>query len=275
MTITLSGFATRRMLSRDVCPMYRATVISRAGALEKHAHESAIDRVLREPVVNGFLASLTVSPYTVKGYRGDILGLWNAAADEDLVPYPVSRRIRRPRTPELLIDCYTLDEARTLLAHAKTLRGCYPNGVSRRSYWAAAIHLAWNAGFRRGDCFRFRREAVRPDGSLRLVQHKTGQVVAVTLRPSTLAALDAIQLAVPLEWSLSLCRFGRHFRRLQRDAGVGRGTFKWLRRASGSYVEAQQPGAGHKHLGHADANTFKRHYDAQLGGAALPLPPEL
>lgn len=128
---------------------------------------------------------------------------------------------------------------------------------------------------RRGDVWCFRRDSIRPDGSARLVQRKTGKIVTVRLRPSTVAALADVGGAQPLRWTLNASFFGRHFKRIVVASGVGRGTFKFLRRSSGSYVELEQPGAGHKHLGHADAKVFARHYDARLGAHLLPLPPAL
>lgn len=273
--IGLTEFARLHFDCRDVSRFYVDTVCRRTAALERHAGESSIDKVLREPIVNAFLGSLTLSPYTVKGYRGDILSVWNAAADEDLVPYPVRRRIRAVRTPQLIVECYSLDEARAIILAAQRLKGCYPNGVARRTYWDAAIRLAWDGGFRRGDVFRVRRDAIRPDGTVRLVQGKTRQVVTVRLRESTVAALDVIGGHTPCEWPLTASRFGRHFGAIVRASGVGRGTFRWLRRASGSYVEAELPGAGHKHLGHSSPDVFRRHYDAKLVGHNLPQPPEL
>lgn len=97
----------------------------------------------------------------------------------------------------------------------------------------------------------------------------------VRLWPSTVTALDAIAGQPPLAWPYDLSHFRRHFGKIVKGAKVNRGTFKWLRRASGSYVEALQPGAGHKHLGHQSAAVFAKHYDARLGAATLPLPPEL
>jgi integrase len=201
--------------------------------------------------------------------------LWNAAADIDLVPYPVARRIVRVQRPSLHIDCYTIDEARLLLAAADELPGRYKNQVLTRAYWTAAIRLAWDTGIRRGDVWEFRRDRVRPDGSTRIVQHKTGQAVPAKLWPTTIAALDAIGGPQPCRWFIDPTFFGRHFKKIVKAAGVNRGSFKWLRRASGSYVDLAQPGAGGKHLGHSDPATFGKFYDARLGEHDLPMPPEL
>lgn len=273
--LTLTEFSDRYVRARRVSAAYGANIRRRAAAIERHAHQRDIDRVLSEPVVNEFLASLDRSPFTIRSYRSDLLALWNAAADADLVPYPVARRIPCPHVPELLIECYTLGEARGILAAARDASGVYPNGVPKRLYWPAVIQLAWDSGLRRGDVWLFRRDAVRPDGSLRLVQHKTGRALSVRLRPATLAALKAIDRPLPCAWSLDPSFFGRHFKRLIAAAGVNRGTFKWLRRASGSYVEAAFPGSGHRHLGHSQRVVFDRFYDAHLDGDAAHMPPAL
>lgn len=273
--LALSDLARRYTESRSMSEDYAERLKSRALALENHSGEQALALALTEARVNAFLASIEhLAPRTVRSYREDLLTLWNSAADDGFTPYPVPRRIRRVRLPDLLIDCYTTSEARALLAYARTLRGVYPNGVERAAYWTAAIPLAWDAGFRRGDVWRFQRDAVRPDRTMQLVQHKSQKIVTVRLRESTVAALDAIGLARPLVWSHDKSWFGRHFKRIVRGSGVNRGTFKWLRRASGSYVEAIQAGAGYKHLGNTPI-VFSRHYDAKLGAATLPMPPEL
>lgn len=270
--MTLQDFARNYFDGREVSAMYAATVKRRAAAIEAFAGRSEIAEVLTEPVVNGFLRSLTLSPFTVRSYRSDILSLWNSAADSDLLPYPVMRRIWQPAAPTLLIDCYDVSEARAILSAAARILGEYPNGVAKAHYWCATVRLAWDGGLRRGDCWRFNRQHIRPDGTLRVVQGKTGAIVTVRLRPSTVAAIDKV--LGRLAWSLDPSFFGRHFKRIVRESGVCRGTFKWFRRSSGSYVEAQQPGAGHKQLGNGP-EIFGRNYDAKLGGATWPMPPEL
>jgi integrase len=272
---TLSKLAADYVADRDVCPIYAARLCKRATAFEQHAGETALDRLLAEPTLSAFLKSLSGSPYTVRSYRGDLLTLWNDATERDLAPAPRIRRIYKPGKPDLIIDCYMRDEALALLAEAAKLKGRYANGISRCDYWDAAIRKAWDTGLRRGDVWKVRRDWIRPDCTMRVVQSKTGKAVTVRLRESTVAALDRIGRPQPCEWVLDPAYFGRHFKRLVRRSGVNRGTFKWLRRASGSYVELAQSGAGHKHLGHDDPTTFDKHYDAKLGGHTLPMPPEL
>ena len=141
--ISLSAFAARYVDSRDICPDYATNLKKRAAALEASAGQSDIRLTLQEAVLNRFLRGLTLSPYTVRSYRGDYLTLWNSAADDDLVPYPNIRRIFRPKIHDLVVECFTLEEVRALTeAVPLVMHGGYANGVSRAAYWAAAIPLA-------------------------------------------------------------------------------------------------------------------------------------
>lgn len=274
--ISLREFTAQYVACRQLNPNYAKRLIWTAAALEAQSGRSAIDEVLAEEIANEFLAAnADKSPFTVRSYRSDILSLWNGAANCNLVPYPALKRIRLPKVPELLIDCYTVGEARELASAASTLIGRYRWGVRKRDYWAAAIRLAWDTGLRRGDVIRFRRDSLRPDGVMMVLQGKTKKVVPVKLRETTIAALRLIDGNYPLRWASDINYFTRYFRRIVVASGVNRGTFKWLRRASGSYVEKEQPGAGYKHLGQSGPQVFNRHYDAKLGGHNLPQPPEL
>lgn len=64
------------------------------------------------------------------------------------------------------------------------------------------------------------------------------------------------------------------FGRIVARAGLF-GTFKRLRKSSGSLVEAAAPGMGHKHLGNTRA-IFEKHYEARRLTRPHPtLPPVL
>jgi integrase len=272
---TLEEFAAQYVNSRDLSEDYADRLQKRAKRLQDTGSEPAIEKVLTASNVNAFLKSLLLSPFTQRSYREDILTLWNAAADQDIVPYQMPRRIFIRRCPRLRVLCFTVDEARAIVERASQLKGVYPNGVSRRKYWPAAVRLAWDSGLRRGDVWAFDPDCLNPDGTGSVVQRKTGTVVPIRLRDSTRRAIDDIGGKQPCVWTLDATFFGRHFRQLLRLAAVKRGTFKWLRRSSGSYVNRDAPGAGRKHLGQQSEIVFERHYDAQLGAASLPMPPEL
>ncbi|WP_428305504.1 phage integrase SAM-like domain-containing protein [Lacipirellula sp.] len=275
-------FVNRYLASREVCPLYAQLLRLHMTQLARFEGKADIESLFQEDAVNEYTASLNgqdggkkLSAYTIKARLSNIISLWNAAADEDLVPYPRLRRLRRPKCPALVIECYTTEEVQRLLAAAAQLKRQYSNGVRACDYWTAAIRVAWDSGLRRGDVIRLRKSAIREDGALRVVQNKTRQIVSVRFRESTMAALAAIQYDDALAWTMDLTYFGRHFKKLVRASRIGKGSFKWVRRSSGTYVEMIQPGAGTKHLGHRTPQVFDRHYDGKLGPHLLPQPPEL
>lgn len=277
---TFAEFAGEYVKAKsDISPTYAGTLVRRAKKLEQFVGKTALVDVLKEERISGFIRSLVAdgscSAYTVKSYRGDLLTLWRAAADEDLVPYPIGRRIVGLKMPPLIVECYMLHEAESLIAAADDFRGVYDTGVRRALYWGGLIRFAWESGLRRGDCLKFHVDLLRDDGSFRMIQSKTGNVVQRRLRPTTLDIIQQMGRPIPFEWPHNTWTFGGHFKLLRDLAGVNRGTFKWLRRAAGSYAEAETPGAGSKALGHADPSMFRKHYDAQLACNNIPLPPEL
>jgi hypothetical protein len=271
--LTLLEFARQYTAIRPVSSSYAATLHARAKALQKFHRRDDITEALTEKSVNAFLQSLHGSSWTINKYRQDLLAIWRAAADQNLVPYPMARRIRRLPQAELVVECYSTDEARQLLRTAAKLTGTLCNGVHHNRYWPAAIRAAWDSGLRRGDIWEVETKFIRPNGVFRKSQNKTRRLVVCQFRESTVKAIE--HAGGSLAWPHDEKTFSDQFAFLVKTSGVKRGSFKWLRRASGSYVEMEQPGAGHKHLGHATPQIFNRHYDARLGGHTLPQPPEL
>jgi integrase len=273
-------FYDRYIAARDVTRAYAGNLRRRIKKLVANAGSESVADVFTEANLNKVLQSLAeLSPWTVRHYRGNMLALWNAAADEGLVPYPISRRIRRPKCPAQVVECFSHKEVQRILEASRT---CFSyrmrTGVHSRQYWPTLIMLAWDTGLRRGDCWRFRKSWIKPDGSAHIVQSKTGKPTAVRLHAATIAELNKIPFDQACYWSGSIHnggRFSRQFRDIRDAAGLTHGTFKWLRRSSGSYVELEQPGAGTKHLGHSDARMFAAHYDGKLGGHTAPMPPAL
>ena len=274
---TLSEFAAVYIAQRTLSAGYANTLAKRAAQYEQWHGSTAIKDLLTEDALNSFLAALdgTGSPWTLIKWRQDLLTLWASAADDDLCEYPRPRRIRRPKKDAPNVECYTPDETRLLVSAAGTLSGYYERtGVARRVYWPALIRFAWDTGLRRGDCFRWERESLQADGTFRLTQQKTRKPIRRMIRPATISAIDKIDLAQPLSWGLeNEWSFGHQFQRIVVAAGLERGSFKGLRRATGSEVEAAHPGAGHRALGNT-TQVFNTHYNADLAGEVL-MPPEL
>lgn len=274
--MTIEEFAEGYALRRGVKRQQAAALRRRARALANHVGRDDMAACFQVDSVNRFLAGLAErwAPATVRGYRVDLLTLWAAAADEGLADPPQRRLLRPTPVPDPLVECFTVDETRRILAAAGRLRRVYPDGVRAADYWPGVIRLAWDTGLRRADCWGFQQQNVDVGGRWRVVQRKTGKLVCGVMWPSTVQAVRALHGRQPFRWSRRPEAFCRQFRRIVAAAGVRAGTFRWLRRSSGSYVEAASPGAGWRHLGHGSPAVFRRHYDAQLAPPDWR-PPEL
>lgn len=271
--MTLHEFLTQYLSMRAVSPAYAATLRKRTAKLEVFLGRGELAYCFNEATINRFLESLTdLQSATRNKYRADFLAIWRAAADCDLVPYPQPRRLRRERHLPQVIECYTAGETRSILAAAERLPGAYSNGVARRHYWPAIIRAAWDTGLRRGDLWRLRSQQIRKDRTAIIVQNKTAQAIMVRFHQKTVKALDLA--GGSLEWVQCEWCFGEHFWDIVTQCGLNRGTFRWIRRGSGSTIEAAHPGLGHKQLGNTEG-VFRRHYDAKLGDAERPMVPEL
>jgi integrase len=259
---------------RDCCTGYRRgfeQVVRSLVAFARRDDVAALDVA----TVNAWLATIHRSAATRRNYRNTILALWAWLAREGMAPPPAPEKIRRPQVRVGVPQCWTVEEVRQLLSVARRLAGALPNGVAQAAYWWAAIRLAWETGLRRSDVWRVSMDDVVRD-LLVVVSAKSGQRTVHQLTAATVQSLQVIARPWPLLWPYRPNRFGLHFERIVQAAGIRRGTFKWLRRSSGSYVAANHgEAAGAQHLGHTSLATFRRYYDARLVGRSRPMPPEL
>lgn len=220
----------------------------------------------------------TVQPRTVRSKKNQILALWRAASDDGLCDEPSARRVRRVRCPEQVVDAWTKAEVEQLLRTAAMLPRRHRCGLSRAAWFDLAIRVAWDSGLRWGDLIALRVDSVQPDGTT-VVQSKTGKAVTFRLSPTTLEALAATLAACPRRlvcpWPASHETFNDQVRTLVAKAGIRAGTWKWIRRGSGTDVEAQAEGAGHVHLGNT-RGVFEASYLAPaILGRKTPAPREL
>ena len=268
-------------LLRDVRASTLRQYVIVAGLFNRWAGHDVLLEQLDERSVSEWLRdySANVSPATVRGKKNMLLALWRAAADDGLCDYPTSRRVRRVTVPQKPVVAWTKEEVEQLLAAAATLPRWHKCGLRRSEWWSLAIRVAWDSGARWGDQITLPVSAVCPDGSVSFTASKTGKVISFTLSPSTMEALRASLVKCPralvLPWPASGETFRSQVDRLVAKAGVRIGTWQWVRRGSGSDVELQQEGAGHRHLGNTRA-VFERSYgDAAIIGRRIPSPREL
>jgi integrase len=278
---TLREYLAEYQLSRDLrsgtVRQYRIAV----SLLDRWAgHAVRLDE-LDERLASEWLAAYaeTAAPHTVRAKKQSVLSLWRAASDEGLCDEPRARRVRRVRLPELVVVAWTRDEVEQLLAAAATLPRWHRCGLRRAAWWDLAIRVAWDSGIRWGDLVALRVDQIGPDGAGTLSQSKTRKVSSFRLSPSTLAALRSSLEACPRRlvcpWPTSPETFRDQMTRLVAKAGVRPGTWKWIRRGSGTDVELQARGLGHRHLGNTPA-VFRASYEDQtLTGTGIPSPREL
>ena len=131
-----------------------------------------------------------------------------------------------------------------------------PRGEARRHFWRTIIPAAWYSGLSEVDLFRLDRSHVDETGRVTINRSKTGKKVVTFIPPALLAQMtDDGPFWAP---QTAGEQFRLEFRRIALAAGL-KGSFKKLRRSSGTAAEILNPGRGHEHL----ANTrviFERHY---------------
>jgi integrase len=277
---TLGAYARDYGLLRDVRPETLRQYQISADLFERWAGGPVRLEELDEQSVSAFLRdySATAAPPTVRSKRTQILALWRAAADDGLCD-PPTRRVRSVRVPRRPVVAWERAEVERLLAACQALPRWHRCGLRRSVWWDLAIRVAWDTGLRWGDLVALPVEAVRADGAVVWSQAKTGSLITCRLQPSTLAALLASLEACPRSlvcpWPASHETFTDQVARLVKKAGVRPGTWKWIRRGSGTDVELQQGGAGHLHLGNTRAVFESAYGDRAILGRAAPHPREL
>jgi integrase len=267
-------------LTRDIKPGTLRQYVIVADLVERWAGRPVRLDELDERSVSEWLRdySATVKPDTVRSKKNQLLALWRAAADDGLAQEPSARRVRRVRIPEKVVEAWTREEVERLLRAAATLPRRHRCGLRRAVWFDLAIRVAWDSGLRWGDLINVRVDAVRPDGTT-VVQSKTGKAITFRLSQGTLDALAATLKECPrtlvCPWPASHETFNDQVRLLVKKAGIRSGTWKWIRRGSGSDVEAQLEGAGHRHLGNTRSVFEKSYAAASIIGRRTPHPREL
>lgn len=202
------------------------------------------------------------SPYYLRSLRNGL-----CAVMHDLRGDGPRERVRGVRCPPLDPDGWTASEVERLIAV-----GCQAMPPASRERWQLCIALAYYTGLDRVDIERLEQKHFAANGALLYRRRKTGSAPTGGVPMDLLAAIRArgkgpiCRMGISPEW------FRRVFARIVARAGLF-GTFKKLRKSSGSSVERQEPGRGHRHLGNTRA-IFERHYDCRRLSQGPPTLPE-
>lgn len=192
------------------------------------------------------------SAYYVKSLRGGLVALLRDVRGDAPI-----ERVRSVKPSPLDPHALTVVEVERLLLAVESL----PEGSRWR--YRLMICLGYYTGLDAADIWRIERRHISDDGSLFFRRGKTGSPVFVQLPPDVVEEIDRyclrkgamIRMGVSKEW------FRRVMATLYARARLT-GTFKTLRKSSGSLVEQASPGTGHKHLGNTRA-IFERHYESK------------
>ena len=275
----LLEYATTREIDPESVRQYEIAI----GRFEEWAGKEIRLDDLDELLISQWLRdySRTVVAATVRSKRVMIVGLWRNAADDGYVD-PPRKRIRTAKLVEQAPEAWTIDEVAALRAACRKLKRRHKCGLTRAVWWELAVMVAWDTGLRWGDLVRLPVKAIPPHGIFAWTQHKTKRVALCRLEPETMRFLRKTLADCPrdlvLPWPSSGETFREQAKRLVAKAGIRPGTWKWLRRASGTDVEVQQFGAATRHLGHRPGSrvAYVSYVDptivAENGGVVWPRP---
>ncbi len=282
--MTLRDYARNYCLQRELSAGSIQQIGFTVRHLERFAGRPLLVSDLTDDLVNRFLEHLQNtgrSPFTRRSKRATILCVWRAAAEDGYAEPP--HKVRVVKLPQRVIRAFTPADMRRLLDVAKRQHGRLPHiGIARCVWWESFLLAYWDTALRVSDLLRVERGWIDRDGSLQLVQRKTGLVRRAQLRAATIDAIDRTMGQGPARrvvwptWGRREALY-RTFKRLRCEAGLPDGsTSKWIRRGSASAVEAMAPGTAWKHLGHAAPGLDRQAYlDRSICDPPPRLPPAI
>lgn len=273
----LRAWVAQYALARGVAENTACQLRYSVQRFERWAGRSLVVSDLQDDLFNQWVADeqkvVGRSPATVARDRRNVLTLWRGAY-LDRVAEVGPGRIRPCKIPRKVPTAWTPDEMRLILKLVSLLYGRHPNGSKWADWWEALIRTAWDSGLRRGDLFEVRNENYSND-VLVVLQGKTGWPKLSKLRPETQDALTragCFERETWFELPYSERYFATYFTRIVQSAGVRKGTFKWIRRASATAAEIARPNGAMQHLGHRTNGLAYIHYvdPVQLGVSSGP-----
>lgn len=196
----------------------------------------SISRFLRDKQLAGR------SSHYCRGLRNALLAI--------LGPRINARSVRPVRLERLHPRSWTPAEVAKIIARADILPDY------KVVFYRKITAFGWHSGMSKNDLHRVEAAHLAPDGTLVFDRHKTGVTIVAWVPPSVWAGLPTAGPLFPRRWSEE--QFRRDFNRMVRAAGL-HGSFKQLRKSSGTEADIRSNGAGHTHLANS-RKVFEAHY---------------
>ena len=181
--------------ARDLCPDYCLSLRARVRKFCLYIGPPATIDQLEPRTFNqwlGVLQQSTMRANTIEGYRRSVLCVWRDAYESELTEV-APLRIKRLKKQRIVVEAFTHEEIRALMAATDKLTGYLPNGIKRKDVVLLSILLAYCSGLRRGYIFRLTRSQVRSDGAATVIQRKTGYPVKIRLSPEAMKLMAKIK----------------------------------------------------------------------------------
>jgi integrase len=265
-------------VERDIRHSTRLFFIVKAGVFGRWLERPPLIADLNAATINAFITHrlAVCSRETVRGERAVLRALWQFAHDAYLLDAPPSR-IKPLKRERKIVEGWDRDQIRKLLEAADALTGRIRGTFAQRAdYWRAVVLVAYDTGLRAGDLQQLPASCMRQAGPITVIQSKTREPVETAIGDDAVAACKKIMAPGRNQPFAIIGRrsFFEGFAAICKAAGLD-GRARMLRRTSGSLVERDNPGQGHKHLGNG-RDVFVRHYDVlRLSGRGPMLPPRL
>jgi len=199
-------------------------------------NSTTVSRFLRDQQIAG------KSSYYRRSLRSGLVALLRHAGD--------TRRVRTVKLDELERATWSTTEVCRLIAASRHYQH------RDETYWATLIEAAYYSGLSQVDLERLTRSHFDERGVVVLRRSRTGKRAVAYVPPTVLDQRPTEGLLWKRPYSAEM--FRRHFARIVNAAGLT-GTFKRLRKSSGTGVEQLHPGRGHEHLAN-ERDIFERHY---------------
>lgn len=234
--------------------------------LERFLGRRATAADLDERTINAWVVwqfAKNLDAETIRGRRTLMVGIWRWAVDHGLIRR-MPGKLPKIKVPDKPPQCWHLDELRQLLAVARELPGTMRRDerVLRSDFATAWIRADYATGFRFFDLHNLERRAIAKDGTIVIVQHKTGEMIVGHLDERAKAAIEAIsspQRRRPFRDLMNRKNLQTLMRELVGRAGLP-GSTKWLRRTGATWIEVQQPGSSMGYLGHRTPGLARKSY---------------